>query len=62
MDRVRTAPSVNASRQALAKAAHFDTVFIVEDLGLYQSEGGISGMFLFFLSIRFHFKSNLFSF
>ena len=40
--------SVNTSGQALAKAAHFDTAFIVEDLGLYQSEGGISGTFLFF--------------
>ena len=36
MDRVRTLPSVNASEQALAKAAHFDTVFVVED----KSEGG----------------------
>ena len=47
MDRVRTAPSVNASGRALAKAAHFDTVFVVEDLPLYKSEGGISGCFFF---------------
>jgi len=47
MDRVRTSPSVNASGQALSKAAHFDTAFIVEDLGLglYNLEGGISGIF-----------------
>ena len=54
MDRVRTAPSANASGQALAKVAHFDTAFIVEDLGLYQSEGGsISGTFLFFYLLDF---------
>ena len=29
-DRIRTAPSVNASGQALARAAHFDTAFVVE--------------------------------
>ena len=45
MDRVRTSPSVNASGRALSKAAHFDTAFIVEDLGLYNLEGGISGIF-----------------
>ena len=43
MDRVRTLPSVNASGQALAKAAHFNTVFVVEDLVLYKYERGISG-------------------
>ena len=43
MDRVRTLPSINASGQALAKAAHFDTAFVAEDLALYKSEGGISG-------------------
>jgi hypothetical protein len=46
-DRVRTTPSVNASGRALAKAAHFDTAFVVEDLPLYKSEGGISGIFFF---------------
>ena len=46
MDRVRTAPSVNASGRALAKAAHFDTAFVVEDLALYKSGGGFSGEFL----------------
>jgi hypothetical protein len=47
MERVRTAPSIKASGQTLGKAAHFDTAFIVEDLNLYQSEGGISGKFFF---------------
>lgn len=45
MDRVRTAPSVNASGRALEKAAHFDTAFVAEDLALYKTEGGISGDF-----------------
>ena len=45
MDRVRTAPSVNASRRALEKAAHFDMAFVAEDLALYKTEGGISGDF-----------------
>ena len=51
MDRVRTACSVtwNASGWALVKAAHLDMVFMVENLALYQSEGGISGMFLFYI-------------
>jgi hypothetical protein len=49
VDRVRTSPSVNASGRVLAKASHFDTAFIVEDLALYNLEGGISGFFLFFL-------------
>ena len=53
MDRVRTAPSINASRRALAKVAHFDMAFVVEDLGLYQSEGGISGTSLFFYLLDF---------
>jgi hypothetical protein len=48
MDRVRTAPSVNASGRALAKVAHFDTAFVVEDLPLYNSEGGLSGECFFF--------------
>ena len=48
-DRVRTVPSVDSSGRALAKPAHFDTAFIVEDLPLYESEGGISGNFLLFL-------------
>ena len=43
MDRVRTLPSINASGQALAKAADFNTAFVAEDLALYKSEGGISG-------------------
>jgi len=43
MDRVRTSPSVNSRGRALAKAAHFDTAFVVEDLPLYKSEGGLSG-------------------
>ena len=46
MDRVRTTPSVNASGRTLAKAAHFDPAFVVEDLALYKSEGGFSGDFL----------------
>jgi hypothetical protein len=46
MDRVRTSPSVNASGRALAKASHFDTAFVVEDLPLYKLEGGLSGIFL----------------
>lgn len=47
VDKVRTAPSVNASGRASEKAAHFDTAFVVEDLSLYKSEGGLSGMWLF---------------
>jgi hypothetical protein len=47
MDRVRTAPAVKASGRALAKAPHFDTAFVVEDLPLYKSEGGLSGVFFF---------------
>jgi hypothetical protein len=46
VDRVRTSPFVNASGRALAKASHFDTAFIVEDLPLYRQEGGLSGMLL----------------
>jgi hypothetical protein len=48
MDRVQTSPFVNASGRVLSKAAHFDTAFIVEDLGLYNLEGGISGIFFLF--------------
>lgn len=48
MDKVRTAPSVNASGRASAKAAHFDTAFVVEDIPLYKSEGGLSGNFSFY--------------
>jgi hypothetical protein len=51
MDRFRTAPSVNASGQSLGKAAHFDTAFIVEDLALYKSEGGISDKSFFSTNI-----------
>ena len=47
MDRVRTTPSVKASGRAPAKASHFDTAFVVEDLPLYNSEGGLSGEFFF---------------
>ena len=43
VDRIRTAPSVNASGRTLEKAAHFDTALIAEDLPLYKNEGGISG-------------------
>jgi hypothetical protein len=53
MDRVRTSPSVNARGRALAKPAHFDTAFIVEDLPLHETEGGISGFFFFFQRIFF---------
>ena len=49
MDRVRTAPSIKASGRALEKAAHFDTAFVVEDLSLYKSEGGLLGLLLSFL-------------
>ena len=49
MVRVQTAPSVGSKGQALGKAAHFNTVFVVEDLPLYKSEGGLSGEFFFFL-------------
>ena len=45
LDRVRTTPSVKASGRASAKAAHFDTAFVVDDLALYKSEGGLSGAF-----------------
>jgi hypothetical protein len=48
MDRVRTSPFVNARGRVLAKAAHFDTAFIVEDLSKYNLEGGISGFFFLF--------------
>ena len=48
MDRVRTAPSIKASGRALEKAAHFDTAFVVEDLSLYKSEGGLLGLLLSF--------------
>ena len=51
MDRVRTAPAVKASGRALAKASHFDTAFVVEDLPLYKSVGGLSGVFFFFKRI-----------
>jgi hypothetical protein len=47
MDRVRTAISVNATGRASAKAGHFDTAFIVDDMALYESEGGITGDFFF---------------
>ena len=54
MDRVRTSPSVNPSGRALAKPAHFDTAFIVEDLPLYKTEGGLSGnIFLYIQRILF---------
>ena len=46
-DRVRTTPFVKSSGRTLAKAAHFDTAFVVEDLPLYKTEGGISGNFSF---------------
>ena len=55
MDRVRTSPSVNASGRALEKAAHFDTAFVVEDLHLYKSEGGMSGILFCF---QIYFKSD----
>ena len=58
MDRIRTAPSIDASGRALAKAAHFDTAFVVEDLPLYQNEGGVSGKFFF--SINNHVNSIFF--
>ena len=37
--------------QALGKAAHFNTAFIVEDSPLYKSEGGLSGEFFFSTNI-----------
>ena len=49
MDRVRMSTFVNASGQNLAKASHFDTAFIVEDLPLHKLEDGLSGMFLEFI-------------
>jgi len=48
MDRVRTSPSVPASGRALPRHGHFDTAFVVEDLALYKSEGGLSGIYIFF--------------
>jgi hypothetical protein len=51
VDRVRTSPSVKASGRALAKAAHFDTAFVAEDLSLYKSQGGLSGEFFFLSNI-----------
>ena len=47
MDRVRTSTFVSASGRALAKASHFDTAFVVEDLPLHKLEGGLSGMFFY---------------
>ena len=58
-DRVRTSPAVDARGHALAKAAHFDTAFMVEDLPLYKSEGGLSGVFFSFINL---FISDFFSF
>ena len=52
VDRIRTAPSINASGRALEKAAHFDTALIAEDLPLYKNEGGISGDILL-ISVHF---------
>ena len=51
VDRIRTSPSVKASGRALAKAAHFDTAFVAEDLSLYESQGGLSGEFFFLSNI-----------
>lgn len=53
MDRVRTSTFVNASGRTLAKASHFDTAFVVEDLPLHKLEGGLSGTF-FFLGFNFN--------
>jgi Plavaka transposase len=50
LDRIRTTPSVIASGRALTKSAHFDTAFVVEDLALYKSEGGLSGTIFFLYS------------
>ena len=52
VDRVRTSPSVNASGRLLLKASHFDTAFIVEDLPLYNLEGGLSGFFFSLIIIN----------
>ena len=52
VDRVRTSPSVNASGRLLLKASHFDTAFIVEDLLLYNLEGGLSGFFFSLIIIN----------
>ena len=49
MDRVRMSTFVNASGQNLAKASHFDTAFVMEDLPLHKLEDGLSGMFLEFI-------------
>ena len=49
MDRVRMSTFVNASGQNLAKASHFDTAFVMEDLLLHKLEDGLSGMFLEFI-------------
>lgn len=43
LDRVKTSISVKESGRTLAKASHFDTAFIVEDLPLHKLEGGLSG-------------------
>ena len=46
MDRVRTSTFVNARGRTLAKASHFDTAFVAEDLPSHKLEGGLSGTFL----------------
>jgi hypothetical protein len=55
IDRVRTSPSVKASGRALAKATHFDTAFVAEDLSLYESQEGLSGEFFFSIKYRLNY-------
>ena len=46
-DRIRTLPFVKGNCRYPDKLAHFDTALVIEDVQLYNSDGGISGEFLF---------------
>jgi hypothetical protein len=46
-DRIRTFPFVKANGRSPERPPHFDTAVIIEDPGLYKSDGGIAGEFFF---------------
>ena len=46
-DRIQTSPFVKGNGRYPDKPAHFDTALVIEDVRLYNSDGGIAGEFLF---------------
>jgi hypothetical protein len=51
VNRIRTAPAIEARGRIQAKAAQFDTALVVEDLDAYREHGGLNGKYCILLRL-----------